>query len=293
MVELRSLRSPLLVLWLSACRADPDAAGGVHAQPDDGGSGLALVGDGGSADGGADGGEPGDGGETTDGGGQGDGGGATDPCARAGVLVYGPTDLAGAEMLGAAGFEVTVWSAEQWSAASTADFAHFALVVVGEQSCDGPDPHGEFDALQNSQAAWGPAIEGRVMLSGLDIQCHSADWETTATGDPSVPPKLFANAVAWLTDGCGTAMMVDTGWGRREGDHIAVLGYFEEVSQRGDKVTIEEADHPLFDGIAATGLDNWGSTFHSLYTAWPDDYRSVATGNGGAGVVLLRESTLE
>jgi hypothetical protein len=275
------MREPLLMPMMGlllGCRS-PSTTGSAAVDSRGGDDGIA------GEDGGDDGGGAPDSGGTT-----GDSGDL--PCDREGALVYGPTEMAGASLLADLGMEVTVWTAEEWSAAATADFQRFDLIVVGEQSCAGPDVNGELGALVESQDAWGPAIDGRVMASGLDLQCHSSQWEDTATGDSAVPLLLHENSVRWLTAACGTAAMFATDWGRREADHLETLGAFAEVPERGDFVTIEEPEHDLFAGVAEDGLNNWASTFHTMFMAWPDDFHTVATGNDQNGVILLRESPL-
>lgn len=215
------------------------------------------------------------------------------PCERTGVLIYGPTDMAGSTLIEAMGLDVTVWDADQWTAATTEDFATFALIVVGEQSCNGPDTHGELIPLSDTRPAWGPAIDGRVMISGLDLECHITDWEEIATGDETVPPVLYHNAVSWLSETCATNAMFATDWGRRDGEHLTVFGPIDEEPQRGDFVNILAPDHPLFAGIASDGLNNWASTFHTVFLTWPDSFEAVATSDEDAGVILLRPSTLE
>lgn len=215
------------------------------------------------------------------------------PCDRSGVLIYGPTDMAGATLLEDAGYTVTVWDADAWGAATPEDFARFALIVVGEQSCDGPDTMGELDALVATGHIWGPVVDGRVLIAGLDLQCHITDFEHTGGGDETVPPLLWDNAVSWLSEVCATSAMFATAWGRRGGDHLDVFGDITEIGRRGDTVEILEPDHALFAGVASGGLDGWGSTYHSVYPAWPDSFTVLASSVEGDPVILARGELAE
>lgn len=211
-------------------------------------------------------------------------------CDRSGVLIYGPTDLAGEALLAPMGLEITVWDAATWTAASSEDFAAFSLLIVGEQSCDGPDLHGELQPLIDTVETWTPAVDGRVLVSGFDLQCHITDFEHHMGGDEAVPPLLWTNAISWLTEGCATSVMFATDWGRREGAQLAGFGDFELIGRRGDAVTIRDPQHPLFAGIAPDGLDNWGSSFHSALISAPSDFDVVATGPSEVGVIVLRDA---
>ena len=206
------------------------------------------------------------------------------------ALVYGPTHHAAYDLLEDLGFEVTLWRAEEWMAASTEDFAAFSLIVVDSQTCMGPDENGELQWLEDSQDAWGPALTGRVLVSGLDLSCHIVDWEPYEGGDETVPPQLFDNTMQWLAAGGGTAAYFATDWGRRELAHLEVLGTWAEEGLRGDIVTVVEPEHPVFDGIASDGLDHWGATYHTQFTVHPDDFASLADGADGYSMMLAREA---
>ena len=94
----------------------------------------------------------------------------------------------------------------------------------------------------------------------------------------------------WLDEPCRTSAMFATTWGRYAAEHLAVFGAWEEVPERGDYVEILEPDHPLFDGIAAGGLNNWASTFHTRFRAWPPEFEMVASDDAADAIIVLRES---
>ncbi len=154
------------------------------------------------------------------------------------MLVYGPTDLASTELIASYGHDVTVWDDDTWRAATAADFAAFELIEIGEQSCSGPGQEGELDALVDTAEVWNAVIDGRAVVSGIDVACHITDWVETAEGDASYPPRLHANTVSWLMEGCGTALSVSTDWGQRNLDHVDGTEAWSSVPQRG--VAVQE-----------------------------------------------------
>lgn len=206
------------------------------------------------------------------------------------VLVYGPTDHAEEQLLTTLGYTVEVWDAKKWAGATNGDFSPFDLLVVDAQSCNGPDRNGELEVLTETQETWGPAMDGRVLVSGLDLACHIVDWQLQRNADVTAPPTLHDNAMVWLTEGAGTGGYFATDWGRRKAAHLQVLGPWVEVERRGSTVHILEPEHPLFRGIAAKGLNNWRATYHTYFTTWPEDFQVLAKGAEGYPVILVRES---
>ena len=260
----------------AADSAAPDSEARDSADPETGAA------DSGGHSGGGDSGDSGDSGDT-----------GPAPCDRSGALVYGLTDMVGSSLLEELGLEVTVWDADQWTSATVEDFAAFRLIIVGEQSCDGPDLHGELMPLLDSRAVWGAAIDGRVMASGIDLECHTSDWDAAAIGDPTAPRQVFDNAVGWLTEACATNALFATDWGRRHGEHLDVFGGWDVISERGDHVDILTPSHPLFDGVASDGLNDWASTFHSAFRVWPSSFEIVASNLDDEAIIALRDPLAE
>ena len=90
------------------------------------------------------------------------------------VLILDPTVTGGASSLEAAqamanGFDVEVVSGGTWRGMTQADFASYRAVILGDPTCVvGTVPVADAEA---SVAAWGPAINGNVIIIG-GIPCR-------------------------------------------------------------------------------------------------------------------------
>ena len=95
----------------------------------------------------------------------------------ANVLIYGPM-LATApneqSLAVAAGHTVTVVTAAQWNAMSTAQFASYDAIVIPDNGCSTFGGNGDPNLLNlnATKAVWSPAVTGKIYLLGADAVLH-------------------------------------------------------------------------------------------------------------------------
>lgn len=64
------------------------------------------------------------------------------------------------------GFDVDVVDDATWSSMTTAQFAAYRAIVIGDW--------GEITAAEGNTAAWGPAVTGNILLSSGDEGSHAS-----------------------------------------------------------------------------------------------------------------------
>lgn len=200
------------------------------------------------------------------------------------VLVLGPTVTGGASSVeataaAAIGMSIEVVDNAGWAAKSTADFATYRALIIGDATCTSLAAAAA--AIANT-AVWGPAVNGRVIINGTDPVFHRTQGgaafttgavqfvagETTRTGAyvslscyyhgtaPHTPvPLLDAFVVGGFTV---------TGVGCFNDAHIV-------------------ATHPALAGITDATLSNWSCSVHEAFDSWPVasfDVLAIARGIG-------------
>jgi len=71
-----------------------------------------------------------------------------------------------AESINTLGLTAKVVTETEWSAMTTADFAAFKAIVIADPNC-ATDPT-DLDFLASSNKVWGPAVQGNIVLIGMD-----------------------------------------------------------------------------------------------------------------------------
>ena len=203
------------------------------------------------------------------------------PALASNILLYGPTEFTESDVLAAAGHTVTTWDATAWAAATTAEFAAFDTIVVGDLSCSGPTS-ASLQTLFDTQAAWGPALTGNIVVHGADPSCH----EGSAAG----AGEFIETVVAWTAGGSGTGASFSSDWGVRSLDYIDVLGDFSSTLDHDETMTILDTSHPMWGGVTEADMYGWGNTHHSQIDVWPTDFDAIAEDEDGDAVIVVRES---
>jgi hypothetical protein len=195
--------------------------------------------------------------------------------AQLNMLVYGDTSpgLASA----APGFNVTVWDDATWAAASTADFAAFNVIVFD----DAPSPFcntssSVWNTAVATEAAWGPAITGNVLIIGSD-----PNWHITNSG---VSPQVVYNFVNYTASGTGTGLYVSLSCAFNTvapNTPIPLLSTFGTFTAEGDVLEGLDAAHivaasPALTGVTDAMLSNWDVSVHEGFDSWPSNFIPLA-----------------
>lgn len=191
------------------------------------------------------------------------------------VLILGSTVSDGtssveATEVAALGLTPVVVDATTWSSLSTADFASYRGIILGDATCGG-DP----SAAATNAPAWGAAVNGNVIINGTDPVYHdsqggnalsrqSVDYAVDQVGKTGLYVSLscyFHDTTAGtpvpLLDGISPGGFAVTGVGCYNNSHIV-------------------ATHPVLLGLADATLSNWSCSVHEAFTAWPSDFTVLA-----------------
>ncbi len=195
--------------------------------------------------------------------------------AQLNMLVYGDTSPGIANT--APGFNVTVWNDATWAAASTADFAAFNVIVFG----DAPAPScitssGVWNTAVATQAAWGPAITGNILIIGSD-----PDFHITNSG---VSPNVEYNFLNYAASGTGTGLYVALSCvysGAAANTAVPLLsplGVFtvEGAASGGYNSSHIVANSPALTGVTDAMLSNWSFSVHEGFDSWPASFIPLA-----------------
>lgn len=201
------------------------------------------------------------------------------------ALIFGPsmaTDVPTNEQAVAvsAGFQVTVVSAGQWAAMTTAQFAAYNLIIIGDDACENSTP-GLLAPLNQNKSVWSPAITGPIVLNTLDPVYHA----TNGQGPAGPKLLLLTNAFNAAAKGPGTGLYAHLGcWyldlNGADVDFMSWVGRVSVVPYESDKIIIHLAGNPVVAGLSASSLSNWDQSAHGQFTNYPDNFNVVLQSKG-------------
>jgi len=175
----------------------------------------------------------------------------------------------------AAGYDVEVVDTAGWSAKTTADFASYRAIVLGDPSCGSES---DVQAAADTTAVWGPAIDGNVIIDGTDPVYHNGVELTNgavrfAADEPGKTGAYIS--LSCYYDGTGPMTPVPVL------DALAPDGF----TVTGDLGCFDDvhivASHPALAGITDEDLSGWGCSVHEAFDSWPDDFLVLAIALAG------------
>ncbi len=193
-------------------------------------------------------------------------------CNAASVLVYdngnGITTL-----MGMTGIAYDVVNSTSIMGMTTAQFKSYEVIITGWST--------GYSGLINN-TAWKAAIDGRVMLSGQDPDCHQTSGGVT----------LVKNAINWAIAGAGTGFIAlgdyQTAW-----NWTPWMTGVTTTVNHGEDVNIVSAyaSHPIHTGLTSALLSNWGNSYHINFNTLPTGFNAIDVTNTGLAVNIIREAT--
>jgi hypothetical protein len=222
---------------------------------------------------------------------------ATPAHAAAGeVLILDTTVIGGASSLEAqkvvaAGKTPVVVSEAQWASMTTADFAAYDAIVLGDPNC--VTNTGPVAAAEANAAEWGAAIDGNVVLIGSDPYYHrSQGGEALTEKGIAFAVGEFGKTGAYITLSCyyhweevGTAVPLLDGI---SGGGFTVRGG-KVIPSLNDVAIV--ATHPALDGLTNADLSNWGNSVHEAFDTWPLDFEVLAIARDATGTFTAPDGT--
>lgn len=208
-----------------------------------------------------------------------------------------------AVLAGANGFTVVVDSGAAWGARTTADFATFRAIILGDPTCVAST--GPITAAEANKAVWGPAINGNVIINGTDPVFHQSQGGDSLTegsikfaaDEPTKTGAYISLSCYYAFAGAGTPVPVLDPFGS-----FTVLGQF--LFSSCPQNTHIVAVHPALSGITDATLSNWSCSAHEAFDTYPSDFLVLAInsdisstftapdGTVGGPYILARGKTL-
>ncbi len=207
------------------------------------------------------------------------------------ALIYGPSVI-GADgnygtsgsleqtILQSEGYSVTIATAAQWDAMTSAQFASYQLLVIGDPQCDSTGM-----AAAVNESTWMPAVNGNVIVIGTDPAYHYAFGQNSAgayataqaalryAGSDATATNLYLDLSCAYGGASPTTAPILSGI---ESGFVVTAAYLNSDTETAD-VTAAGASAL---GLTARDLSDWYSAVHEDFTAWPADFTPLAVVGG-------------
>ncbi|MFY0564664.1 kelch repeat-containing protein [Archangium lansingense] len=175
--------------------------------------------------------------------------------------VTGGNDSVEAVSARSLGYTVDVVSPANWSAKSSADFASYRAIILGDSSCGGTLML--IAAAVNTRDKWGPVVDGNVIIVGTDPVYHNED-------------QVTHNAVRFAAAQEG-----------KTGAYISLSCYYHDTAPRTSVQVLEPfgsftvtgvgcydnahivATHDALSGLTDDMLSKWDCSVHEAFDSYP------------------------
>jgi hypothetical protein len=178
------------------------------------------------------------------------------------------------------GLSVDIVTPVQWAAMTTADFASYKAIVLGDPTCVVGDS-GLAAPVANG-AVWGPAVDGNIEVNGTDPTFHT---EAGIPGARQVVHSGLNFAASSGTGKTGAYISLSCYYHNFPGvlSPVPVLDAFETVPGQfvAAGVGCYNDSHIVATSAALTGLtdadlSNWSCSVHEAFNTWASDFVVLA-----------------
>ena len=184
------------------------------------------------------------------------------------------------------GLTIEVIAPNGWGAKTTADFAKYKAIILGDGQCRSLSVA---MPAQNNTAVWGAAVTGNVVVVGTDNAHHwgQGGRQLTERGiafaanEPGETGAFLSlscyyhgatpGTPVWLLDGVAPGLTA-RGVGCYNDAHIV-------------------ATHPALEGLTDGHLSNWSCSVHEAFDNWPADFQVLAIAEGIGGYYTAPDGT--
>ncbi|MDX6487241.1 MAG: hypothetical protein QOF43_2394, partial [Gaiellaceae bacterium] len=195
------------------------------------------------------------------------------------------------------GFGVDLIKPADWALMTTADFANYNAIVIGDPKCN----HGDLSAAVSTAAIWGAAVDGNVAILGnAPVTTYVLNSDLSSRVGSSF--EVLGGMKHATADSSTTGAYLDVGCAARTApadsvvhllDGIAGAGAFTATGSNGacwnvgHIVDTSGAMATLNDAL----LSDWpcsASSALEVFTQYPADFRAFANTGNGSAYLLLR-----
>lgn len=180
------------------------------------------------------------------------------------------------------GFDVDIKNESEWRALTTADFASYQAIVVGDPAC-GVMPQ----YITDTGATWGPAVMGtqvnsapgnRIVIGTDPVYHRQGDLPLYREGI-SFAAMQPGRTGLYLTASCyageGAEALLDS---LSNGSGAWSINYSPPCGGSAALV----ADHPSFATLASSQLQEWYCSIHMTFPTFPSDWTPLAVATDAA-----------
>jgi hypothetical protein len=186
------------------------------------------------------------------------------------------------------GMTVDVVADSTWASMTTAQFANYRVIILGDPSCRSLNT--STTTVANNAAVWGAAVNGNVTINGTDPVLHGR--YTLAQNSVAFAAAQPDKTGLYMSLSCYYASNVNT---------PTVVQMLNGISNNGFKVQTASAScfnnahivatHPALAGLTDALLSNWGCSVHEMFMNWPSDFNVLAIAKG-AGSYVASDGTV-
>lgn len=177
------------------------------------------------------------------------------------------------------GLGADVVSAATWSTMTTAQFAAYDAIVLGDPTCSGL---GSAAAAIANNTVWGPAVDGNKIFVGTDPVFHYRFTRNDIY-------QVTYNAVKFAADSASAG---------KTGVYIALSCYYHGTAPNTPVPLLDPfgsftmtgvgcyndahivATHPALAGLTDAILSNWSCSVHEAFDGWPSTFLPLAIARG-------------
>lgn len=197
----------------------------------------------------------------------------------------------------ALGLTVVEMSDVDWLATTTAEFATYNAIIIGDPTCMGLGYPGWLTA-EASRAVWGPAVTGNVVVVGTDPTFHSSYAFGGLPGSDG--DQVAASGIEFVVDSPGktgayiamSCVYHDTPLGTPV-PLLDVFGAFTAMGVGCYNDTHIVAVHDAITGLTDASTSDWFCSVHNAFDSFPPDFLPlvIAEGIGGPGSLMFADGT--
>jgi hypothetical protein len=192
----------------------------------------------------------------------------------------------------AMGFNVEIDDAATWAAKSTALFATYRSIILGDPQCEG-SPSPALDPAVANRTTWSPAVTGSVVVVGTDPAFHSFLGGTAGATELTANSIAFASALAsplmtgaYVSLSCYYARVP-----QGTPSTVPVLDQFGSFTAIGQSPSLDTSGscpetshiiapkHPVVTTpnlLMDSDLSNWGCSTHEEFASSPATFPVIA-----------------
>lgn len=191
-----------------------------------------------------------------------------------GDTVSGATSSLEAQEVVAQGLTPVVVDSPTWSSMSTAQFASYRAIVLGDPTC--VTGTASIAAAIANAPTWGAAVNGNVLLIGTDPVYH-------APAQPGALALVQRGIDFTVAQAGKTGAYIDLSCYYAGAAAHTPLPLLDGIRPGGFTVSGEAgslcfndahivATHPALTGLTDAGLSNWSCSVHEAFDSWPADF---------------------